>query len=63
MTAVATKGTEVPDNRTERRVLEELSDEERALLTRALEIERSKLHLSGYDATEELLAAVKAVLP
>ena len=53
----------MPEKRTERRVLEELSDDERALLTRALEIERSKLHLPGYDATEELLAAVKEVLP
>ncbi|WP_313354547.1 hypothetical protein [Microbacterium sp.] len=52
----------MPENRTERRVLEDLSDDERALLTRALEIERSKLHLPGYDATEELLAAVKEVL-
>ncbi|GAA3917720.1 hypothetical protein [Microbacterium invictum] len=53
----------MPENRSERRVLEELSDDERALLTRALEIERSKLHIPGYDATEELLAAVKVILP
>ena len=51
------------EGRTEKQVLEELSDEERALLKRVLEIERAKLHLSAYDATDDLLAAVKEIIP
>jgi hypothetical protein len=49
--------------RTEEHVVEELSAEERALLKRVLEIERAKLHVSAYDATGDLLAAVKEILP
>lgn len=41
----------------------ELSEMERALLKRVLEIERAKLHVSAYEATDDLLAAVKEVLP
>jgi hypothetical protein len=51
------------EGRTEKQVLEELSHEERALLKRVLEVERAKLHLSAYDATDDLLAAVKEILP
>ena len=51
------------EGRTEKQVLEELSGEERALLKRVLEIERAKLHLTAYDATEDLLAAVKEIIP
>lgn len=51
------------EKRTEKQVLEELSDEERALLKRVLEIERAKLHLSAYDATDDLIAAVQEILP
>jgi hypothetical protein len=51
------------NGRTEKQVLEELSAEERALLKRVLEIERAKLHLTAYDATDDLLAAVKEILP
>ena len=54
---------EVGDSRTEKQVLEELSQEELALLKRVLEIERAKLHLAAYDATDDLLAAVKEILP
>lgn len=50
-------------SRTEEQVVQELSDEERAFLKRVLEIERSKLHISAYEATNDLLAAVKAILP
>jgi len=50
-------------SRTEKRVLEDLSEEERALLKRVLEIERAKLHLTAYEATDDLLAAVKEILP
>ena len=51
-------------SRTEKQVLEELSDEERALLKRVLEIERAKLHLSAHETTiDDLLAAVKEILP
>lgn len=49
--------------RTEKHVLEELSHEERALLKRVLEIERAKLHITAYDATDDLLAAVKEIVP
>ncbi len=51
------------ERRTERDVLNELSDEERALLKRVLEIERAKLHLTAYDATDDLAIAVKEILP
>lgn len=51
------------EGRTEKQVLEELSEEERALLKRVLEIERAKLHLSAYEATDDLLAAVKEIVP
>jgi hypothetical protein len=44
-------------------VLEELSDEQRALLKRVLEIERAKLHIKAYDATDDLVAAVKEIIP
>ncbi|SDT34742.1 hypothetical protein SAMN04488543_3869 [Friedmanniella luteola] len=49
--------------RNEKQVLEELSDEQRALLKRVLEIERAKLHIKAYDATDDLVAAVKEILP
>lgn len=50
-------------DRTEEQVVQELSAEERALLKRVLEIERAKLHVSAYEATDDLLAAVKEILP
>lgn len=49
--------------RDERQVLAELTKDEQHLLRRVLEIERSKLHLSTYDATDDLLAVVKEILP
>ncbi|MBB5957421.1 conjugal transfer/entry exclusion protein [Saccharothrix tamanrassetensis] len=49
-------------SRTERQVLEELSPEEQALLKRVLQIERAKLNIRAYDATEDLLAAVKEII-
>ncbi|MFK0198973.1 MULTISPECIES: hypothetical protein [Streptomyces] len=51
------------EGRIEEQVLEDLSDEARALLKRVLEIERAKLHLSAYEATDDLLAAVKEIIP
>ncbi|WP_155771515.1 hypothetical protein [Mycobacterium asiaticum] len=48
---------------TERQVLENLSAEELTLLKRVLEIERAKLHIAAYDATDDLLAAVKEIIP
>lgn len=51
------------EGRTEKQVLEELSEEERAFLKRVLEIERAKLHVTAYDATDDLLAAVKEIIP
>jgi hypothetical protein len=53
----------VAQSRTEKQVLEELSQEERALLKRVLEIERAKLHMTAFDATDDLLAAVKEIIP
>ncbi|MFJ1869827.1 hypothetical protein [Streptomyces sp. KS_5] len=51
------------EGRTEKQVLEELSEEELSLLRRVLQIERAKMHLRAYDATDDLLAAVKEILP
>lgn len=51
------------EKRTEKQVLEELGEDQRALLKRVLEIERAKLHITGYDATDDLLAAVKEIIP
>jgi len=53
----------VAQSRTEKQVLEELGQEERALLKRVLEIERAKLHMTAFDATDDLLAAVKEIIP
>jgi len=53
----------VSQSRTEKQVLEELSEEQRALLKRVLEIERAKLHITAYDATDDLVAAVKEIIP
>lgn len=50
------------ERRTEKDVLEDLNDEQRALLKRVLEIERAKLHITAYDATEDLLVAVKEII-
>jgi hypothetical protein len=49
--------------RTEQAVLQELTNEERALLKRVLEIERARLHVSAADLTDDLLGAVKEILP
>ena len=49
--------------RTEQDVLQELTDEERALLKRVLEIERARLHVKAADLTDNLLGAVKEILP
>ncbi len=50
-------------NRTEQDVLQELTDEQRALLKRVLEIERARLHVRAADLTDDLLGAVKEILP
>lgn len=47
---------------TEEQVVQELTPGERQLLKRVLEIERAKLHISAYEATDDLLAAVKEIL-
>jgi len=53
------------DERTEQLVVSELSQEGRILLKRVLEIEREKLHLSAAAPTiaDEILVAVKGILP
>lgn len=48
---------------TEEQVVQALTAEERAFLKRVLEIERAKLHVSAYNATDDLLAAVKEIMP
>lgn len=57
----------VTERRTEKQVLEELSDEQQALLKRVLEIERAKLHLTAHEATDglitSLITAVKEIIP
>jgi conjugal transfer/entry exclusion protein len=49
--------------RTERQVVEELSPEEQQFLKRVLEIERAKLHITAYEATDDLVAAMKEIIP
>lgn len=52
--------------RTEQDVIQALSENERMLLKRVLEIERAKMHLSAAsaaDLTDDLLTAVKAIIP
>jgi hypothetical protein len=49
--------------RTERDVLQELTTEQQQFLKRVLEIERAKLHVKAADLTDDLLSAVKAILP
>jgi hypothetical protein len=51
------------EGRTEKDVLQDLSPEQLQLLKRVLQIESSKLHVSGYDATDDLVAAVKEIIP
>lgn len=51
------------DTRTEKQVLEQLSEDEKALLKRVLEIERARLHLSAYEATDDIIAAVQEIIP
>jgi hypothetical protein len=50
-------------SRTERDVLQALTVEERTLLRRVLEIERELLHVSAADPTEDLITAVKEIIP
>lgn len=49
--------------RTEKQVVEELSSEEQEFLKRVLQIERAKLHITAYEATDDLLAVVKEIIP
>ena len=49
--------------RTEADVLRELTPDQLKFLKRVLEIERSKLHLRAADVPEELLEAVRGILP
>lgn len=51
------------ERRTEADVLRELEPEQLQFLKRVLEIERSKLHLRAAELPEELLNAVKEILP
>ena len=53
----------VVTKRTERDVLQELTAEELQLLRRVLEIERAKLHLKAAELTDDLLGAVRSILP
>jgi hypothetical protein len=49
--------------RTERDVLQELTSDQQRFLKRVLEIERAKLHVKAADLTDDLLGAVRAILP
>lgn len=57
------EGRMVTEGRTERQVVEELSPEEQQLLKRILQIERAKLHLSAFDATDDIITAVEEIVP
>jgi len=62
--AQADEGTvKAPPRRTERDVLQELTADQQRFLKRVLEIERAKLHVKAADLTDDLLSAVKAILP
>lgn len=57
------KGTDVV-KRTEKQVVEELTDQQKDFLFRVLEIERAKLHITDKNATvDDLLKAVKGIIP
>jgi hypothetical protein len=49
--------------RTERDVLQGLTIAEQQLLKRVLELELSRLHVKNPDLSEDLLRAVKAIVP
>jgi hypothetical protein len=49
--------------RSEQEVVAEMSADARMYLKRVLEIERSRLHVTNPDLTDELLEAVKRILP
>jgi hypothetical protein len=53
----------VANKRTEVEVLTELSEQERRLLKRVLEIERAKLHLNAADLTDDIARAVLEIYP
>lgn len=63
MTQAAGEAAKAPRTRTERDVLQDLTPDQQRLLKRVLEIERAKLHVKAADLTDELLSAVKAILP
>jgi hypothetical protein len=60
-----TEDTSTPTGkrRTEADVVKELTPDQFQLLRRVLEIERSKLHLGAAEVPEELLEAVRGILP
>lgn len=49
--------------RTEADVVKSLSEEERELLKRVLQIERANLHIKEYRPTDDLIDVVKAIFP
>lgn len=49
--------------RSEQEVLQDLNPKELDLLKRVLQIERSKLHLRASVPTDDILAAVKEIIP
>jgi hypothetical protein len=52
-----------PPRRTERDVLQGLTAAQQQLLKRVLEIELSRLHVKDADLSDDLLNAVKGILP
>jgi len=63
MTQVDEGAAKATPRRTERDVLQGLTIEQQRFLKRVLEIERAKLHVKAADLTDDLLGAVKAILP
>jgi hypothetical protein len=51
------------EKRDEKAVLESLSENEKKLLKRVLQIERSQLHLRASNPTDDILTAVKEIIP
>lgn len=54
---------EATGRRTEQDVIGSLTADQKKFLKRVLEIERSKLHLQPDELPDELLAAVKEIIP
>jgi len=53
----------VTSERTVEQVVQDLNPEQRKYLWRVLELERARLHQPNPDMTDDLVAAVKEIIP